>query len=285
MTKGTNDVQESTSDGLLKGLTLTPVITSILKPSADLIGQELRDLIKEKIDLIKNRKKAENLTEHLRTVGEKLQKKKKEPNPNLTTIKQLSLFDKWVEGAENVDPTDKILAEMWQELLVQISEGNNPNEILIEKMKMLQADDAKLLLRLGEERRVLMLPSIKRFFSFLPKTKEHADEETYRLKRLKDIDILDSYLSFNFPVNIILLLLVITCGWYIWSYFSHRNFEWEFSWQLAVGGYFLLGFLVVLSSFLIPKRKYVLTWVGRSLLSYVKIEKETQDSTKENEKV
>ena len=286
MTKKTNDSQVTSTDGIFKGLTFTPVITSILKPSADLVGQELRDFLKEKIDSIKNRKKAENLTEHLRTVGEKLKKKKKEPDTELSSIKQLNLFDKWVEGAENIEPTDRILSEMWQDLLVAICEGNYPNEILIEKMKLLQADDAKLLLRLRKERSVLMPTIIPSVFPFLRSTKEYTDEEKYRLKRLRNIDILESSLSFNWPINIVFLFSAISIGWYVLSYLSQRNFQWEFSWQLALSGYFLLGFIIAGTSFLIPRRKHVLTWIGSSLLSYVKIEEKTQDSIiKEDEKV
>lgn len=48
----------------LKGVSLTPALTALLKPSADLLGKELRDTLKEAIDGWKAKRRNENLHVH-----------------------------------------------------------------------------------------------------------------------------------------------------------------------------------------------------------------------------
>jgi len=67
-----------------------------------------------------------------------------------SNFEQLELFDQWIWGAQEVDPHEKLLANIWQELLVEIAAGRKINKILLEKLKKVSPGEAEVLLEIHQ---------------------------------------------------------------------------------------------------------------------------------------
>lgn len=137
------------ADSSSKEVTLTPALTALLKPTAEYLGGELKARIAQKVDALRERQKQANLRAHLEKVTQA---------PGLQQsaegdIRQLSLFREWVDGAQNVPPTEKALASMWQELLTKILNGINFEEKLMHALAQLSEADAVLLLKFARNSR------------------------------------------------------------------------------------------------------------------------------------
>ena len=132
----------------IKELSITPVITSLLKPTSDLVGIELRDYVKEKIDNIKKKKRVENVAGHIHHAQGVLQKERKEEIGGTEKIQQLELFGDWVKGAQDIDPEDSILGRLWQNLLVDILKESRIDKVIIEKLESITTQEALLLLKI-----------------------------------------------------------------------------------------------------------------------------------------
>ena len=158
------DAQDSRLSSTMKELTLTPVITSLVKPSADLLGRELHDFLKEKLDSFKKRKRVENVAGHLKNAQARLNKQCHDSQPPTENVKQLEFFEQWVEGAQNVSPDDGELAILWQELLVKGMSNSSTSNLLIDKLKMLSIDEAKTLVSLRKRRNTLLFNDKTQFF-------------------------------------------------------------------------------------------------------------------------
>ncbi len=110
--------QENTAEtDRVNYVSLSPFLTSLIKPSADYLGQELRSFISEHIDCWKKRKQSQNLRSHIESTRGLLESAQGEEPGEADTLEQLELFEDWVEGAQDVDPREKELSCMWRELL------------------------------------------------------------------------------------------------------------------------------------------------------------------------
>lgn len=162
-------------DEKLKSVSLSPTVTSLLKPTADLLGAELKDFIDAKIKSAKAKKKAENLKSHLEAACDSLSDATKEPAQDLG-FGQLDLFSDWVSCSENVDPEDKEISEMWRNLLVDMTRKKPGVSIVLEKMKMLSPEDARTLIKLAGGASGSLL----------------TVEDRYRIKRLQQIELVET---------------------------------------------------------------------------------------------
>lgn len=149
--KNNTDKKQNNESGLvgIKEVSLTPVITSLFKPSADMLGIELKDYLKEKIGTWKKKKYTYNLAQHIKRANEKI-KEKHGYSVDSSNFEQLELFDQWILGAQEVDPHEKLLANIWQELLVEIAAGRKINKILLEKLKKVSPGEAEILLEIHQ---------------------------------------------------------------------------------------------------------------------------------------
>jgi len=122
--------KESSGEAVsLRGVSLTPVFTALFKPSAELLGKELRNTIKEMIDERKTRRREENLQAHIDAVRIKLSSQTDEPNEATTSfIEQPELFSEWVENVQEIDPRDVEISNLWQNLLA-CSRCNRKNRL------------------------------------------------------------------------------------------------------------------------------------------------------------
>lgn len=94
---------------------------------------------------------SENISGHVKKVQEELEKTKSNRAHSTNSIKQLELFTEWADGAQEVDPNEGVISELWQKLLIEIANGNSPDKDLIEKLKTINFEEAKLLLKIGKK--------------------------------------------------------------------------------------------------------------------------------------
>lgn len=135
-----------------KEISFTPFFTNLLKPTAEMAGLEIKDFFKEKIDTWKEKRRNENIAGHVKKVQEQLERDASEKSNASNSIKQLELFAEWADGAQEIDANEGIIAELWQKLLVEIANGNFPNKDLIDKLKNITPEEAKILLKTGENK-------------------------------------------------------------------------------------------------------------------------------------
>lgn len=158
-----------------KGLSITPTLTAFLKPTADYLGSELRDYVKFKVESLKTKKRKRNVQFHMHEVGVLLGIPLNYDEESLDNIPQLELFDEWIEGAQEVDPNDEVLAKLWQGLLLEIVQGKSKNKVLIKTLKSLESHEAELLLKF-KGRRI-----------YHPK----SNEERFVLRKLKSLELIE----------------------------------------------------------------------------------------------
>jgi hypothetical protein len=179
----------------VKGISLTPALTSLLKPSADYLAEELKEYLKEKIESLKKRKRSENISEHIKSVLEKVEKTEKAYKEPAASLEQIELFEEWVEGAQDIDPNQELLSSMWRDLLKGIIRGNIKGDLLISILKQLDSFDAMLLLK----------------FKIHGRYRPINSEEKYYLKRLEASELVEEkighWLFMSFAIYIPLLYL------------------------------------------------------------------------------
>ena len=112
-------------------------------PTAKMLGTELRDFVKNKLDTWSNERKTINIEAHLRRNKARLERAASDP----PSIQQLSLVPLWFDGIENIDSSDAMLSEAWDSVLNRILDGDPWSEILLQKLKSLSAIEARTLLR------------------------------------------------------------------------------------------------------------------------------------------
>jgi len=157
-----------------KEITLLPSITSLLKPTADYLGEELKDTVKEIVESRKKKKEDENLLGHLNLLNEKINSS----NKRNVSYEQLDLFSEWVEGVSKVNPKNEELSQLWQNLLLNAS-ADKSSEILISKIKKMSSGEAKALVALSSR-----------------SCNKLSDEERYHLKSLEDLELIEANTSF-----------------------------------------------------------------------------------------
>ena len=237
----------SSSDDTSTGISLTPSITSLLKPTTDYLGTELRDFVKSKVEDLKARKRKKNVSGHMEKVGVKLGIPLSYDEESIDNIQQLDLFDEWLDGAQDISPDDPTLSQLWQGLLRDIVQGKANNRLLINTLKELEANEAALLLRYKERR------------LFHPR----GNEERFILRKLKRLELIeyDWFYVSTIAVSYIMVIAML---------FTFPGFK-----ALGVFGketnliFIALISLLPVSAFVAMLPKYKTSWLGRKLLSYV----------------
>lgn len=138
-----------------KDISLTPSLTALFKPTFDLVGLEIRDYVKETIDSWKEKRRKRNLESHINAVNEQI-KGDRPFSQYEPSINQLSLFEDWVEGVQDIDPADEELSAIWRSLLVRAAKGEHIGEEVRNALKSLSPKEAQFLLEL--KKRVPVFP-------------------------------------------------------------------------------------------------------------------------------
>ena len=225
-----------------KNVSMTPSITSFLKPTADYLGLALKDYVKDKVESLKAKKRKENVQAHMQSVGVIIGEPLNYDEETIDNIKQLNLFDDWLDGAQDVNPNDEILAKLWQGLLKEIVEGKSRNKVLISTLKSLESHEAELLLKFKNRR------------LFHPKD----SESRYILKKLRRLELIDFDWSFITIIGISYLMAIA-------MFITIPTFNNIFGETFGVLQLGLMSIIpVAMSISIIPK--YRASWLGRRLL-------------------
>lgn len=129
----------------IKGITLLPALTSLLNPTAEYLGQEMKGGVQHFIENWKERWKAKNLQDHIDEV--KIRLEAEDPDHSFDQEKiNPDQFMRWAEGAQNVKADDSYLSAMWQDLLKIIAEGEVIETTLLDTLQQLSPLEAQFLM-------------------------------------------------------------------------------------------------------------------------------------------
>ncbi|MCF2949328.1 hypothetical protein L0668_14510 [Paraglaciecola aquimarina] len=137
---------EEKKDSNSKSISLTPTLTSMLNPTTEYLGSELKEFVKDNVEKWKKNKREKNLKTHLESVSKSLVAYESENNVKERTIEQLSFFEEWVEGAQDVDIENEELSQIWQGILQESALGYSHTRELLVALKSLTPAEAKFLI-------------------------------------------------------------------------------------------------------------------------------------------
>ncbi|WP_444985911.1 hypothetical protein [Halomonas mongoliensis] len=131
-----------------KSLSLTPAISALIMPTAECLGTELRDLVKDSVEGWKRERREKNLNAHIHAVREQLSDQPPPETASTPSLKQLSFFEEWMSGVQDVDPEDEELSSIWRDLLAKAARGQSCSSEVIEALKSLTPLEAKFLVEM-----------------------------------------------------------------------------------------------------------------------------------------
>lgn len=231
------------------------------------IGNQIRNIIEaEVLSPLKNEINTKNIAYHVNNVKTKVENRNKTGNNNFKDaeyeISKIDLFGEWIENVENISDSDKLLSKIWEEWLVELSEGKSisKHKIYLEKMKELTSEDAEALLKFNKDE------------LFGRKTR---GIEEYIYRKLNRLELVQKDYTFQIIYAFIMLIGLIA----VISFVDFKDFINEFSVIKSVWIYFILGFIILPVFMFMRNIRYKLTWLGREIVSFSK--KEDTDPSNE----
>jgi len=247
--------QKEPEDIPVKSLSLTPAITALLKPTAEYLGLELRDYVKANIEEWKAKRRERNLNAHLEAVREKLAKQppsKAQPGP---TFSQLVLFDEWLERAQDIDPEDKDLSEIWRNLLAKAARGEAVPTEVVAALKSLSPREAQFLVEM--ERRTPPVPFLSGVVSA---------ESRYLANSLQAKGILEK----DYAFSVVLLSSLGLSGVFAYFIFERMGLPGALPTQLVTGIAIATGAIMFAAfAWRLGLARWRMTWLGKELLEFV----------------
>lgn len=238
-------------EGAVKGLSVTPAITALLKPTADYLGTELRDYVKATVEEWKAKRRERNLNSHLEGVREKLKAQPPPRSPTGPSFNQLTLFDEWIERAQDIDPEDKELSDIWRNLLAKAARGEAIPTEVIAALKSLSPKEAQFLAHM--ERRTPALPFVSNSVSA---------EDRYLARALETRSILER----DYAFAVMFLLSTGLSGIFVYYLAQQLNIPIT---PLAIAGVIATAIMAVGFSLRSGSARWRLTWLGRELIEFV----------------
>lgn len=247
-----SEKEENTS---IKEITVAPALTALLKPTAEYLGLELRDYVKSHVEEWKEKRRTQNLKAHLQAVRKQIENDPHPKNGQNPSFSQLTLFDEWIDRAQDIDPEDKELSKLWQSLLARAARGDRVSSEVMSALKTLSPREAKFLFEM--KHREHLVPFRLRIFS---------GKDRYLVKSLEAKRILERDHTF-----LILLLPLLTLPLLI-VYFFYYYFKEEI---LQIMGFTpIIPLVISLAVILIPlfvrvvgMARWRLTWLGCELMN------------------
>ncbi len=129
------------------GHTVTPLLTAVLKPSAEVVGREIASVVQESLQNWRRRKQDANLEGHFQRIKELEERKHLDLEAD-PSVKKSEIFERWVEGAKNIEPDRRGFSEMWQCLFIRIAMGDPESPILLKALSDLEPAEAMFLFRI-----------------------------------------------------------------------------------------------------------------------------------------
>jgi hypothetical protein len=266
-----------------------------------MLGKELRNFAQDKISEIKENNRDKNLKYHIEEINKIVLEYSKKTNAsnfeNENLIKNAEKIVESLETIQDIDPLEKELSLIWQNLIASLRSGQHIPQELISILKTLSPIEAKILMRIssGEE-----LNKINRAFKFLfylslPSNNYFIDQMNFDRHYYKSL-VNKSLLEKTYIKETLWLLLVITVGGLVFLYYSAQSiglenflpfpsFENDGFWRIkpwtemvyymflncSVMFIWLYTIRIIGASFYLGYGKYRLSFLGRELLKYVSI--------------
>jgi len=281
MTEDKNDTKEVSSSDLSKGITLTPALTDLFRPTTKLLGEELRTFAKGKIDAIKERNRDKNLKYHLEKVNEIVSSKDAEDiDPVIEDDELLKNAEKLVESLEtvqDVDPSAKELSTIWQNLIASLRLGQSVPEHLISVIKTLSPLEASILIRISKREKIGVMSKLWRLFRYVlvpvwDQLEMHGVDKHY-LQLLKDKRLLDkTYLIEYFWGSVFVASVSAYLYWQnVVSQRSTSSFDYPFpdtGMMFLIMFPLMIAFNVIVFGMTHGYGRYKLSWLGQEILKY-----------------
>ena len=146
---GASETADSGSPAIVAAVAapLKPVLRAALSPAAEVLGEALKRRVSDWVLASEN----ENVRAHITDVLDELAREDAEASQvdGMSAHSQLSLFQDWTEGAKRASPDDLEISEMWRALLKELLQGKPLHRVLVESLKRLSPEEARLLLSIS----------------------------------------------------------------------------------------------------------------------------------------
>lgn len=181
------------------------------------------------------------------------------PSSNSGMVEKLKLFQEWVEGVSDVDPSENLLSEIWEEWLRELNRGGNSTELktVIEVMKKLESAHGNLLLKIRDGHGAYQSGSAKELF-YLEQLEQLRVVESRKGSRQRQMELSIRILGVFTGLILIFFLSVIGAIELI----SAETF-------IIIVTTVILG--VVFTNYvpsMLHDKKYHLTWIGKKIVSF-----------------
>jgi hypothetical protein len=276
------DLEETISS---KGITLTPALTDLFRPTTKLLGKELRDFAKKKIDTIKERNRDKNLRFHLDKINEIVGNKGananlQEDSENEQLLKNAEKLLESLEAVQDVEPSEKELSEIWQNLIASLRLGKSIPQHLITTLKALSPLEASILMQVKSKEDVGFPTKIFRLFRYvifpLFGQNEVQGADKHYLELLKEKRLLKkTYLVEYFWVSTV--ISIVTAYFYITrrvpeGFVSRGEYPSDISILMMLMTLLMLPLMIIVNVLAYGINhdygRYKLSWLGREILKY-----------------
>lgn len=182
-----------------KSISLAPSLTALFQPSAEYLGEKLKDYIKDALE----KKKKDNFQAHCLEVNKLLGSQVENNSIEDYSVRQLDLFNRWQEDVGDVDPADAELSMLWENLLADSLLGSDIDKEIYDVLKELTPREARVLLDLKSTSKIVPMMSGK-----------INRRDRYSLNKLLDKGLVEKdYFFATFTVSVSIFAMV--CLYYI----------------------------------------------------------------------
>ena len=279
------DIKDSEQEETIfsKGITLTPALTDLFRPTTKLLGEELRNFAKKKIDTIKERNRDRNLRFHLdeinKIVGKHTEIPREEDGENEELLKNAEKLLESFEAIQDVEPAEEELSKIWQNLIASLRLGKNIPQHLITTLKALSPLEASILIQIKSKEEAGIFNKIWNLFRYVifPLWNQVGIQgaDKHYLELLRDKRLLKkTYLSEYFWATIVISIAIVYVYLTQWktdrSEFFGGNSMFPYPQILMTYLIFplMIAFNVIAYGMNHGYGRYKLSWLGREILKY-----------------
>ncbi len=253
--KNEEDEKEDGDERLLKAISLTPVITALFRPTAELLGQELCEFVRSKIEVLKKSKREENLVTHLKNVQERLKAEPLGPTTGEVTFARLVIFEEWSEHVQGIDAADAELGSIWDGLLAAAARGEDVSSEVVLALKSLTPAEAVLLLQMNDVHAART-----------PRVGEERDRIAFLRRGLYEKRLIERGVDVLGTVGLLFGAVVCVVFIFLWMF---RSEEQKALWPMVIAT--LVG--LAIGALTIQLQQWQLTWLGRKVSSYARLKR------------
>ena len=265
MSKKEGDKKDEVEEGIVKGISLTPVVTALFKPSAEYLGKELRNLVREGVEQVKSRWRERNLQSHMEAIRKRIAAEESKLDPEEEPFfRHADLFADCMESIQDVDPLDEELSELWHSLLTAAALGNSVSREALKALQRITPDEAVVLL---QGHRYPLPVEILRYLAAASSLVSHDD---YLRRSLAVKGLLERNLRF-WPAYVFLgafCIFLMTLPWSLpfTKEIGSLNALADLKGPIVFGTLIYCGLLMMATGFGQLKK----SWLGREVTKYAK---------------